>query len=650
MFYLEGRFHGRVARWPVRATSTVVGRGPECGIVVDDPSVSRRHIRVEIAGSRVTVEDLQSRNGLWVNGERVGSAELGLNEWFVAGSVMMAIREGVTLGSSEGARRDAGGNEAGGNEAGGAAVSSPLTTPSARDSQHDTSSVGAGSLITEGITSILEQASGPEEVLPALLGLVESLCRADGAALVSVCGNGLCLHALRGEPLSQEQEDDVLRRIIGHGSLAAAGPAVGSGPDERPAPSAGEIVVHPVLDRVGNRTLLLVWPCRAEIPSADLRFVSALCGWWLDWESRLPVHAASQASSRGTDAEDGTRDRSSRRTSAGPPFIVASAVMRSLLDQLDRLAASELPVVLLGESGTGKELLSRRLHARSRRADGPFVAINCAALPAELLEAELFGIERGVATGVSARPGRFTIASGGTLLLDEVADMPLALQPKLLRALESREITPLGAPGPVPIDVRIVAATHQDLEGRVRAGTFRGDLLHRLSGATVTIPPLRDRAEEILPLARQFAREAAATQGRSFQGIDLDAARVLLGHSWPGNVRELRHLMHRSIALTDTPILHVGLLPPELIGRSDAVRGDLMLAVRKDLREARATFERFYFAQLLERAEGNLSEAARLAGVSRSFLYEKLQELGLRRALPGEGNNAGGLDSREHED
>lgn len=278
----------------------------------------------------------------------------------------------------------------------------------------------------------------------------------------------------------------------------------------------------------------------------------------------------------------------------------------------------------------GLESLARRLHGLSGRGAGPFVPLNCAALPSELLEAELFGIERGVATGVDERPGRFRLASGGTLFLDEVGDLPTGLQPKLLRALETGFIHPLGAAQPVPVDVRVVSATHQDLPAMIDEGHFRRDLYHRLAGAVVCIAPLRERRDEVLPLARHFLRELSAQQAKPCLGFDMQVARLLVSHHWPGNVRELRYVLSRALALLKTGILNAELFPPEMREGSSDSGADVYLGLNQDFRSARLAFEKLYFSQLLEQYGDNLSEASRRAGLTRSHLYNKLDELGLR--------------------
>src|SRR5207244_4279567 len=233
-----------------------------------------------------------------------------------------------------------------------------------------------------------------------------------------------------------------------------------------------------------------------------------------------------------------------------PGVITCDPVLGGALEMLRRAAPSRLPVLILGESGSGKEVAARAVHELSPRAGEAFVPVNCGAISPELAEAELFGHERGAFTGaVGSSPGAFGAADGGTLFLDEVGDLPLPLQVKLLRALEAGEVKPVGSPRPRRIDVRIVCATHRDLRRLVRAGSFREDLYYRLAGLSVVLPPLRDRKEDIVPLAEHFlAQEEDGVQ----RGFAADARARLLGHRWPGNARELRHVVQLAVVLSDT--------------------------------------------------------------------------------------------------
>jgi len=298
-----------------------------------------------------------------------------------------------------------------------------------------------------------------------------------------------------------------------------------------------------------------------------------------------------------------------------------SAVMRALYDHLRAAAASDLPVLLRGENGTGKELLARLAHAWSTSVSGPFRARNCAAIPAELLEAELFGIRKGIATNVDARKGLFVEAEGGTVFLDEIGDMAPALQAKLLRVLQEREVQPVGAATPVKINVRIVASTNRDLEAMIAEGSFRKDLYYRLRGIELTIPPLRERREDVPALVLAFVARASARHQKKIRGVTAKALSLLMAHGWSGNVRELQHtieaavvLARRGAALESAHFAHLApVRPPE--------GGALQERVKSTERDA--------IVAALEQAGGNKTEAARRLGITRAGLYLKLKRYGI---------------------
>ncbi|MCO5340400.1 MULTISPECIES: sigma-54-dependent transcriptional regulator [Delftia] len=303
-------------------------------------------------------------------------------------------------------------------------------------------------------------------------------------------------------------------------------------------------------------------------------------------------------------------------------LVSGSEAMRQVFKRIGLAADSDATVLVLGETGTGKELVARALHRNSARAERPFVAVNCAAIPADLMESELFGHVKGAFTGaVSDRAGRFREAQGGTLFLDEVGDMPLPTQAKILRALQEREITPVGASRALPVNVRIIAATHRDLPDAVRQGRFREDLWYRLQVVPVHLPPLRERLGDVLLLAEHFLRQGG---GASPKRLGADAARLLLAHDWPGNVRELRNAMERAALLCPGPVIgpeHIGLQPAAANGPAIDWNGPLAPAV--------AQLEREMVTRALAATMGNRAEAARRLGLSRQQLYRKLAEFGL---------------------
>jgi DNA-binding NtrC family response regulator len=292
-----------------------------------------------------------------------------------------------------------------------------------------------------------------------------------------------------------------------------------------------------------------------------------------------------------------------------------SPAMRRAKELVARAAASRVNVLVTGESGTGKELAAKLLHAGSPRREGPFLALNCAAVPESLLESELFGIERGVATGVEARLGKFELASGGTIFLDEIGDTPLAIQAKLLRVLQEREIERLGGRTKVPVDVRVVSATHQDLPAEIRAGRFREDLFYRLRVVEIRMPALRERREDIPRLAGHFLARITARDGRRAPSLSRDAVKALLDYPFPGNVRELENLLEGAAALVSGDTIEAADLQFGIAKESV----DELRLTSVDLRNV----ENAHIRRVLAQVKGNKSRAAKLLGVSRRTLYRK---------------------------
>ena len=321
-----------------------------------------------------------------------------------------------------------------------------------------------------------------------------------------------------------------------------------------------------------------------------------------------------------------------------PPPLAGGVIlqdpnMQVLYAQADRAAAALISVLVLGETGVGKEVLARTIHGRSRRAEGPFLGVNCASFGESLLEAELFGYDKGAFTGaVQARPGLFEAANGGTLFLDEVGELPPATQVKLLRVLEERAVLRVGGRTPRPIDVRFIAATNRDLEAEVAAGRFREDLFYRLNGISLTIPALRDRPGEIEPLARSFVSMACEQLERSLLSLAEDTLHLLRTHTWPGNVRELKNVIERAVVLcTANTILPEHL--PLSVTRAQASATHTAL-VEVDPRRFHAQLEslgRARIVEALDRCSGNQTRAARLLGMSRRTLVSRLAELDLPR-------------------
>ena len=308
-----------------------------------------------------------------------------------------------------------------------------------------------------------------------------------------------------------------------------------------------------------------------------------------------------------------------------PDIVTASPLMNALLDEVALVAASEASVLIQGESGTGKEMLASAVHQASPRRRGPFVAINCAAIPEALLESELFGHAKGAFTGAdSARKGLFQTAQGGTVFLDEIGDMPLALQAKLLRVLQEREVRPVGSAQSVTVDVRIVSATHRDLEEAIRQQQFREDLYYRLNVVNLHIPPLRERREDIAPLAQHFVERLGPKHGRRIVGFSPEALDLLMRADWPGNIRQLMNVVEQFCALCTTVRI-----PPALVARALRNKPTEILSYA----EAKDRFEREYLVNLMKLTGGQVTEAARLAQRNRTEFYRLLQKHALSPAL-----------------
>jgi two-component system nitrogen regulation response regulator GlnG len=340
---------------------------------------------------------------------------------------------------------------------------------------------------------------------------------------------------------------------------------------------------------------------------------------------------------------DTLRRERARGAAPGERLVGRSSALLEIFKTIGRLATRDVSVLITGESGTGKELVARAIHAASPRAEGPFLAVNTAAIPRELMESELFGHERGAFTGaVRARAGHFREASGGTLFLDEIGDMSMDLQAKLLRVLQDREVTPIGGSASQPADVRIIAATHRDLDAAVAAGAFREDLLYRLRVVPLHIPPLRERPEDIAVLAEHFVDRYGPELAQSRCVLAEAALARLQRHTWPGNVRELENAVKRALVLSSSEVLTTDDFAFLEGGGADNAPANLAKLVRREVsRELDAEggevyrhiierVERPLLEAALARTEGNQIRAATLLGINRNTLRKKIAELGIR--------------------
>jgi transcriptional regulator with GAF, ATPase, and Fis domain len=445
----------------------------------------------------------------------------------------------------------------------------------------------------------LQRAVG---TLDASVGLVASLESGGREVVVRAEGLDTSLEALR-----QRFPADLLERL-------AAGRVVRTESRDPSAPR--ELMAAPLLFQqrllgmvvLGDKQSREGWIAFTE---SDERFLLSLAS----------MVAAAVATSRRVAAIERERvrleeeNRVLRDVSRRSGFVGSSPPIEAMLDLVRRVSPTDVNVMLRGESGVGKERVAQMLHEQSQRSKGPFVPLNCAALPESLLEAELFGIEEGVATGVRQRLGKLELADGGTLFLDEVGDLSLALQAKLLRVVQEREFERLGGRERIPVDLRLVTATHRDLEAMVDAGDFRSDLYYRLRVVVIMVPPLRDRRSDIPLLVRHFLEVYGERFGRPGLMMDRDAVELLANQGFPGNVRELENMVQAMVALASGDVITVADLG--IADDSDAVVG-------RGERMTLADLERRHIERVLREVGGNRSEAARILGIDRSTLYRKM--------------------------
>ena len=340
------------------------------------------------------------------------------------------------------------------------------------------------------------------------------------------------------------------------------------------------------------------------------------------------------------------RKRFDRRGLTDPKiadFVSESQAMKIFMEEVLQVIPSDSPILLMGETGVGKEHLAKAIHAESPRSGGPFVSVNMAAMPDQLLESELFGYEQGAFTGaIRYRRGAFELAHLGTVFLDEIGEMPIHLQAKLLQVLQNYEVKPVGGETPIELDVRVIAATNNDLEKEIAQGNFRQDLYYRLSVLMLTIPPLRYRKEDIPALVRRFMAHFRYKIGREISGFSDQALQSLCNYAWPGNVRELMNVIERAILLSKTDEIGIDVLPNSFNGdNSDGeaifpwMKSDTTEWLNKTLPEVQKEImeqvERLYIASALKKTRGRVDQTARIAGIHPRGLYTKMKRLGLRK-------------------
>jgi transcriptional regulator with AAA-type ATPase domain len=594
---LRGDVGGVERSFPVPEGVSRIGSVSGNEIVLPVRGVSRRHAVLRHDGERLSVEDEGSKNGVFVNGSRIKGARLLPGDVVGFGPVLLKLDQ-VPLDDAELALVVDG-------------PSGPREgLPSWETTATQEHAVRAAWLrLVDGFLARL--CVTPEPDLAGGLDLALEALGASGAcALEWSQGEALVLAARGAVPALAE--DAGLREALDELAAGrASGRAAFLALDEAPVVTCGLLAG---VDRVALGIVL--WgdfPGRGESEPLLAALVRVL--------ARFRPRAVHDL--------HGEAPMPPRGLQFPPGYLPGrSPAMASLHGQIRLLLQGDLPVLLVGETGVGKEYVARMLHTSSARGPGPFVAVNCAAIPSELLEAEMFGIGKGVATGVTERRGKFQLAEGGTLFLDEVGETPLDLQAKLLRALQEKEIQPVGG-SPLPVNIRVVTATNADLQRRMEEGRFRRDLYYRIAGYALRIPALRERREDIPVLVEGFVRGFARETGKSVRGITVRALRTLSEYPWPGNVRELEHEVRRLVYMCpDGDAIDSTMLSGH-IGAPGAEPAEPAGEASLDLEPRVQQLEEKLIRQALARAGGNRTVAAKLLGVSRNGLAIKMRRLGI---------------------
>jgi len=606
----------RGRRFPLSAPPLTVGRGPDQGLLLNDGAVSRHHLtlRRSADGEALEIAEIAGANPCWTlrEGARV---ELGAGE-------RLALGTAFTIGNTT------------------------LRLEEIRDADARGVRSGRPSRTVElDATQVIGRPSGGNR-LAALAALGDRLARCGSLQAVYRSATDWAIEAIpatRALLLTNDGDDVLGAASAGKiGDLALSSAILKRVLGERRAFLLGDLLAEPELaDRKSVQMRGIVGAMAA--PAEHLIFyvewgpAEASRGRHTEETLLLLVCAAQLVAAIGDNAEERKQLKAAARSRSGGSgpdlrMIGSSAAMRKLEVFLERVAPTQSTVLLFGESGTGKELAASTIHALSKRVAAPFVAINCAAIAENLLESELFGHERGAFTGaVSQHEGVFVRAHGGTLFMDEVGELSPAAQARMLRVLETRTLTRVGGTKELSVDVRLIAATHRDLAQMTQDGTFRQDLLYRLSVIQTQLPPLRERREDIPALAQHFVETLGESIGRRVTEFAPEALHVLRHYNWPGNVRELRNVIERALVLGDGTTLSVDDLPPELAHAAPvavAQRAGEPATARtvRPLRE----LEREAIDAALIATGGNKARAAALLGIDRSTLYRKLKDHGLK--------------------
>ena len=597
---------------------TVMGKGEDCDVVLFGNRVSRRHCEIRRIDKGYILQDLKSSLGTYVNDERARETFLALGDVIKVDEILLEVCDEPTKKVIQKRAQKISAPT-------GAAVSCEMT---------HTNWAPFSSFI-DGLRS----SSKPQEVLERLLdGMIDFVGAERGFVLLESERNTLVRVAARGLVDGEECEaisKTVCANALQEKELLAIADSLrdsrcNGAPSLAVSTMPRAILCAPLLARDKPVGVIYLDRSRSNSPWTEeqqpfFRVVTSLAA---------ELVAAQQTRKRLLDANS-TIAALRRLDFDGAAFVTGDGkASKELQDHIDAAAAQDITVLITGETGTGKEMVARELHQRSSRSSGPFIAVNCAALPREIIEAELFGAEKGAFTGATERRlGRFELACGGTLFLDEIGELPIDVQVTLLRVLQERSIRRLGGQDDIPLDIRLVCATNADLERQVQEGTFRQDFYYRVNVFRLRLRPLRERTEDVVPLAEHFLNTFALRFGRKLKGFDKDAQKVLKTYAWPGNIRELRNAIERAVVIEQGKKITADSLPIGSAGSSTLLSASGSVLPIEDLPEdyeiAREAFDKLFLERALRRAEGKLRAVARDTGMSRTTLYKKLEKLGM---------------------
>lgn len=626
-----------VSAVPLNVGELVVGSSAKCGLVLGGDSVSRRHLAIERTDRGVFFRDLGSTAGSFLNGKQVETAELVPGDELGVGSAILRyVRNLPDMRQRPAARFQQATLPPKPITAGPLALLKPGLKPSAGGTTNWQP--------FQAFIDTLRGAGQPQELLARLLlGLIELLRGERGYVLLSDRPGAklkpVASHSIADTDNFVSVSSTVYRHALETGKTVyiqdSTAHSLSAGAASLMLAKTSRSIICRALALKGRvyGVIYLDMPRRKRPPTNEqMQLVNTITGLASEFL------AASETSRRLLEAESRIESLS-RLSSQEDDFVFGdSPASRELARAIEAAAPQDVSILVTGETGTGKEMVARAIHRASARSRGPFVPVNCAALPRDLIEAELFGVEKGAFTGADRlRTGRFELALGGTIFLDEVGELPLDMQVKLLRVLQQKSLRRLGANDEIPLDFRLVCATNADLEDAVREGTFRQDLYFRINVFRINLEPLRTRKEDVVPLAIHFLKLFSRRFNKSVQSFESDAEQLLESHDWPGNVRELRNAVERAVVIEMEPKVQMDSLP--FLGRASSARTaegstpaaseDFMDKLPSAYKEARQAFERLFFERALGRNGGNVSASSREVGLSRYAFYRRLAKVGL---------------------